>query len=145
MLNSAVLMFAFACQSQNEGLVYGDIESLRVEPTEITLVTSPEQPATADFTAFATMKDGEEIEMDLLSWKISNLSSGHVDEDGHFESVDTNGGVTDVIAQSFGVEASGPDDHRCASAATEFEMLEGSLRTGEIDQTMGMAQAVRNI
>lgn len=106
MLNSAVLMFAFACQSQNEGLVYGDIESLRVEPTEITLVTSPEQPAEADFTAFATMKDGEEIEMDLLSWKISNLSSGHVDEDGHFESVDTNGGVTDVIAQSFGVEAS---------------------------------------
>ena len=72
MLNSMMWMLALACQSQNEGLVYGDIESLRVEPTEITLITSPEQPATAELQIW-TMKDGEEIEM-VTSWKVSNSS-----------------------------------------------------------------------
>jgi hypothetical protein len=38
-----LLMWLFACQPQQEGLVQGDITSLRVEPTEITLVTKPTQ------------------------------------------------------------------------------------------------------
>ena len=86
------------------GLANGDIASIRVEPTELTLVTTPDEPASADFVAYATMADGTELEMDLLSWKVSNFSAGDIDEDGLFESVDTNGGITDVIAQSFGVE-----------------------------------------
>ena len=95
-----------ACQPEPTGLVNGDISSIRVEPTEMTLVTTPDEPAQADFIAYATMADGTEIEMDLLSWKVSNFSAGDIDEDGLFESVDTNGGITDIIAQSFGVEGS---------------------------------------
>ena len=93
-----------ACQPEPVGLANGDIASIRVEPTELTLVTTPDEPASAEFIAYATMADGTELEMDLLSWKVSNFSAGDIDEDGLFESVDTNGGITDVIAQSFGVE-----------------------------------------
>ena len=93
-----------ACQPEPLGLANGDIASIRVEPTELTLVTTPDEPAEAEFVAYATMADGTELEMDLLSWKVSNFSAGDIDEDGLFESVDTNGGITDVIAQSFGVE-----------------------------------------
>ena len=83
----------------------GDIASIRVEPTELTLVTTPDRAGVeAEFVAYATMADGTNLEMDLLSWKVSNFSAGDIDEDGLFESVDTNGGITDVIAQSFGVE-----------------------------------------
>ena len=95
-----------ACQPAPTGLANGDIASIRVEPTELTLVTTPDEPAEAEFIAYATMADGTELEMDLLSWKVSNFSAGDIDEDGLFESVDTNGGITDVIAQSFGVEGS---------------------------------------
>jgi hypothetical protein len=95
-----------ACQPDPMGLANGDIASIRVEPTEMTLITTPDAPAEADFIAYATMADGTELEMDLLSWKVSNFSAGEVDETGHFESVDTNGGITNVIAQSFGVEGS---------------------------------------
>ncbi len=98
------ILWLLSCQPDVEGLVQGDISLLRVEPSEITLITSPDTPAIADFNAFATLNDGTEIEMDLLSWKVSNFSAGGVDEDGLFESVDTNGGVTEIIAQSFGVE-----------------------------------------
>ena len=58
----------------------------------------------AEFVAFATMADG--TRRNGYSWKVSNFSAGDIDEDGLFESVDTNGGITDVIAQSFGVEGS---------------------------------------
>jgi hypothetical protein len=98
------ILWLLSCQPDVEGLVQGDISSLRVEPSEITLITTPDAPASAEFNAFATLNDGTEIEMDLLSWKVSNFSAGGVDEDGLFESVDTNGGVTEIIAQSFGVE-----------------------------------------
>lgn len=100
------LWTVLACQPEPTGLANGDIASIRVEPTELTLVTTPDEPAQAEFVAYATMADGTELEMDLLSWKVSNFSAGDIDEDGLFESVDTNGGITDVIAQSFGVEGS---------------------------------------
>ena len=93
------------CGAGGTGLVMGDITSLRVEPAELTLLTSPNNPAQTDFVAYATMSDGTEVEMDLLSWTVSNLSAGEIDEDGHFESVDSNGGITDIVAKSFGVEA----------------------------------------
>ncbi len=125
-----------ACQPEPTGLVNGDIASIRVEPTEMTLVTTPDEPAQADFVAYATMADGTELEMDLLSWKVSNFSAGDIDEDGHFESVDTNGGVTDIIAQSFGVEGSA----RVTVVFTE------DVVTGELDETVSLAfkEAVPN-
>ena len=67
-----------ACQPEPTGLVNGDISSIRVEPIEMTLVTTPDEPAQADFIAYATMADGTEIEMDLLSWKVSNFSAGDI-------------------------------------------------------------------
>jgi len=100
------ILWTVGCQPEPTGLVNGDITSIRVEPSELTLVTTPDEPATADFVAYATMIDGSELEMDLLSWKVSNFSAGDIDEDGLFETVDTNGGITDIIAQSFGVEGS---------------------------------------
>ena len=76
------LWMYLACQPAPTGLANGDIASIRVEPTELTLVTTPDEPAEAEFVAFATMADGTELEMDLLSWKVSNFSAGDIDEDG---------------------------------------------------------------
>ncbi len=118
-----------ACQPEPTGLVNGDIASIRVEPTEMTLVTTPDESAQADFVAYATMADGTELEMDLLSWKVSNFSAGDIDEDGHFESVDTNGGVTDIIAQSFGVEG----------AARVTVIFTEDVVTGDLDETVSSA------
>lgn len=118
-----------ACQPESTGLANGDIASIRVEPTEMTLVTTPDEPAQADFVAYATMADGTELEMDLLSWKVSNFSAGDIDEDGHFESVDTNGGVTDIIAQSFGVEG----------AARVTVIFTEDVVTGDLDEAVSSA------
>lgn len=99
-------LILLSCSGSSDGLALGDITALRVEPAEISLVTRPDQPAEAEFTAIATMKDGDEFEMDLISWSLSNLSTGDIDEDGWFEAVDTNGGISDVISTSLGVEGS---------------------------------------
>ena len=93
-----------SCNQESAGVQVGDVLSIRVEPTEVSLVTRPETPVTIDFVAYATLADGQEVEMDLVSWTSSNLSAGSIDEDGFFETVDTNGGITNVIANSLGVE-----------------------------------------
>lgn len=100
------ILSLLSCTSGSDGLVAGDITAVRIEPAELSLVTRPDEPALAEFTAFAMMKDGDEVELDLISWSLSNLSTGDIDEEGSFEAVDTNGGVTDVIGASFGVEGS---------------------------------------
>lgn len=105
-MSYVLILSLLSCTGESEGLMAGDITALRIEPAELSLVTRPEEPATAEFAAFATIKDGEEIEMDLISWSLSNLSTGEIDEDGFFETVDTNGGITDVIGASLGVEGS---------------------------------------
>lgn len=102
----AVFLSLLSCGSKNQGVVMGDITNVRVEPSEITVITRPNQPAETDFVAYATLTDGEEIAIDLVSWTVSNFSAGEVDEDGHFVSFDTNGGITDVVAKSLGVEGS---------------------------------------
>ena len=99
-------LLLLSCSGNPDGLAIGDITSLRVEPAELSLVTRPDQPAEAEFVSIATMKDGDEFEMDLISWSLSNLSTGEIDEDGWFEAVDTNGGISDVISASLGVEGS---------------------------------------
>ena len=43
----------------------GDIAVIRVELTELTLVITPDEPASAEFIAYATMADGTELEMHL--------------------------------------------------------------------------------
>jgi hypothetical protein len=83
-----------------------DIEEIRVEPESLELVSRPGISAEAEFSAVAKLYTGEEVQMDLISWESSNLSAGSVDEFGVFTSVDTNGGITDVIAKHFGVEGS---------------------------------------
>lgn len=91
----------------NDGLsvALSDVESLRVEPAEIALTTTDGQPATTTFTAIATLKDGEEFPLDLVSWSSSNLSAGNIDSEGAFASVDTNGGITTVEANHLGITA----------------------------------------
>ena len=79
-----------SCKGQSEGLMAGDITTIRIEPAELSLVTRPDEPAVAEFAAFATMKDGAEIEMDLISWSLSNLSTGEICDDV-FCTADTNG------------------------------------------------------
>lgn len=81
-----------------------DIKNIRVEPSELVISTSPGVPNTEEFIAYATLKNDDEIIMDLISWESSNLSAGSIDTEGIFTTVDTNGGVTNVVASHFGVE-----------------------------------------
>jgi Tol biopolymer transport system component len=100
-----ILLLSFlSCGKDELGLQVGDVSSIRVEPAQMELTTRPDTPVTVQFAAYATLSDGQEVEMDLISWNSSNLSAGSIDEDGLFETVDTNGGVTSISANSLGVE-----------------------------------------
>ena len=63
--------------------------------------------------AYATLNSGEELPLDLVSWQSSNLSAGNINGDGEFETVVTNGGVTNIIAKHFGVEEVCDTDRCC--------------------------------
>ena len=54
-----------------------------------------------DFVAYAVLDNDKEYRLDLISWESSNLSAGSLDENGLFTSIDTNGGITDVVANHF--------------------------------------------
>jgi len=82
----------------------GAVMTIKVEPAEITAQVRPGEPAEVGFTALATYSSGEEVPLSLVSWSTSNLSSGEIDSGGVFSSVDTNGGVTEIIATHDGVE-----------------------------------------
>ncbi len=83
-----------------------DFVEIVVEPSSLTLTTSPGVPASGTFRAYGVLRDGESLELDLISWSSTNLSAGSMDEDGVFTSVDTNGGITDIVASHFGLEGS---------------------------------------
>jgi hypothetical protein len=90
--------------SDKGGLV-SDVIAIEISPKTKTLYTRSGEPAEYQFVAVATFKDGSSREIDLVSWSLSNLSVGEIESNGWFTSVDTNGGVTEVIANHVGVEA----------------------------------------
>lgn len=83
----------------------GDIVSLRVEPDALVVYAGPGEPFEQQFIAYATLADGTELPIDLVQWGSSNESAGLIDSDGWFASVETNGGVTEISAQTFTHEA----------------------------------------
>ena len=92
--------------TDGEVIISSDIESIRIEPVEVTIETGGEEPTEVQFTAWATTKEGEEVETGMVSWAISNLSAGSIDENGTFSSSTLNGGVTNVTATHVGIEGS---------------------------------------
>ena len=83
------------------GISTDDVMTIRVEPQEAEIRTSPSQSDSIDFTAYAELDDGSEIVLDLVSWEISNLSAGFISSEGTFTSVESNGGITEILANHF--------------------------------------------
>lgn len=81
-----------------------EVLEIRIEPKRVNLVTNLDEPATVQLTAIATMKDGTEVETDMVSWTSSNHSAGDVDEDGMFNASADNGGVTTITATHVGIK-----------------------------------------
>jgi len=77
-----------------------------VDPAEILLSTDGTDADETQFVAWATTEKGEEVETDMVSWSVSNLSAGSVDSDGLFTTSTLNGGVTTVTATHVGIESS---------------------------------------
>ena len=76
-------MVLSACSSSEEEgdaepVFESDVESIRIEPATITISTDGTTPATVRFTAYATTDEGEEVETDMVSWSVSNLSAGEI-------------------------------------------------------------------
>ena len=102
--------FLVGCGSSKQGEEDEEVEvstlvSLRVEPAEVLLSTDGDDPGNIQFVAWATTETGEEVETDMVSWSVSNLSAGDVDNDGLFSTSTLNGGVTTVVATHLEVEA----------------------------------------
>ena len=128
-----ILFGLFACgggsdAQKEEGAVQSDLVALRVEPASITIETDGEAPGVVEFVAFATTETGEEVETDMVSWSVSNLSAGEVDISGHFESSILNGGVTSVTATHVGIEATA-----LVTIVYRQDLVLGDLSTGIID------------
>lgn len=87
-----------------EIIIDSDIESIRVEPSEIQIETDGEEPTVVEFKAMATTDSGEEVETEMVSWTVSNLSAGSIDDNGRFESSTLNGGIATVTANHVGIE-----------------------------------------
>ena len=76
----AVLMSCSGGGSEGDEapVIQSDVESIRIEPSTITLSTDGTTPATVRFVAYATTEEGEEVETDMVSWSVSNLSAGEI-------------------------------------------------------------------
>jgi hypothetical protein len=103
MLVSSLSILLLGCGSGGLSVEPSNIASLRVEPDALQLVTGDGEPATASFSAIATLKDGVEVPLDLVAWSSSNLSAGNIDPEGAFQAVETNGGVTTIDANHLGI------------------------------------------
>jgi hypothetical protein len=101
-----VILLLLACSGGTSSELSSDVVSIRVTPQDNVLEVRTGQPADLSFQAFATNPDGEEAPLDLVSWTSSNLSVGEMDPDGWFQSVDSNGGVTEIVATHLGVQGS---------------------------------------
>ncbi len=101
-----MILLLLACAGGSRGELSSDVVSIRVTPEDSVLEVRNGQPADLSFQAFATNPDGEEAPLDLVSWSSSNLSVGEMDPDGWFQSVDSNGGVTEIVATHLDVQGS---------------------------------------
>ena len=98
-----MILLLAACGIDSSNLETSDLDSLRIEPSELRLETELGSPAEAQLSAILVLNDGTEIELGEASWSSSNSSAGDVDEDGHFLSAETNGGITAIQASYLGV------------------------------------------
>ena len=90
--------------TDDEIVIESDIESIRVVPAEIEIETNGSLPTVVEFKAMATTDSGEEVETEMVSWSVSNLSAGSIDETGLFKSSTLNGGVATITANHVGIE-----------------------------------------
>jgi len=97
----------WGCGSQTGGVDTAPAETsvtaIRIEPENVNLVTSMDDPATVTFTAIATMRDGTEAPTRMVSWTSSNHSAGEIGQSGKFQAASDNGGVTTVTATHVGI------------------------------------------
>jgi len=122
-----------ACSSSDGGddeetVIQSDVESIRVEPASITLSTDGTTAGKVKFKAYATTDSGEEVETDMVSWSVSNLSAGEINTRGKFESSTLNGGVTTVTATHVGIEGTA-----VVTVVYEQDVLEGELPSSLVD------------
>ena len=123
-----------ACTSSEEAaddeepVFESDVESIRVEPATITISTDGTTPATVRFTAYATTEEGEEVETDMVSWSVSNLSAGDINGRGKFQSSTLNGGVTTVTATHVGIQGTAQ-----VTVVYEQDVVVGELGTALVD------------
>ena len=80
---------------------------IRVEPAEIEITSGPEGGDRVPFSAFRVESDGTETPLDVVTWELSNLSSGTLTSDGVFRPSTSNGGISWVVASLDGVEGKG--------------------------------------
>ena len=123
------LMLMVACGSSKETSeeteVTSELKELRVEPAEIQLSTDGDAPDEIQFVAYAKTETGEEVPTDMVSWSVSNLSAGSIDNDGLFTTAILNGGITTVTATHVGVEASAT-----VTVVYEQDQVVGEARRG---------------
>ena len=81
-----------------------EVQSIRVEPELLTIITGPDAAGQQDFDAFAVFTDGTETPLEVVSWEVSNKSSGTIDEAGRFTASSANGGETWITATLDDVE-----------------------------------------
>ena len=106
-----------------------DIVSIRVEPEVLELTVTDGEPGIATFMAYAELISGGEAPLEMVSWSISNLSSGTISSDGEFTSVDTNGGITEIIASHDGIEG----------AATVSVVYKTNIFEDDLDESIAAA------
>ena len=81
-----------------------ELMSIRVEPTELTVITGPDGAEPVQFVAIGTDAQEQEQELGTVEWTVSNRSAGEIDETGLFTPAVGNGGITWVTARLDGVE-----------------------------------------
>lgn len=126
---SSVLLLLSCNGGGGEGVTSSDIAAIWVEPAVLELTVTDGEPGEAQFEAWAELLSGGQVPLDLVSWSISNLSSGTITSDGVFTSVDTNGGITDIIATHDGIEGS----------ATVSVVYRTNIFEDDLDETVAAA------
>jgi len=108
-MRTGLLMALLAgCEGGGAGgkIESSSVESLRIEPDEATVETSPDEAGTLQLQAIATYDDGTEAPLEeLISWELSNQASGEIGDDGEFVASSENGGITTVTATHNGISA----------------------------------------
>ena len=135
------LMLMVACgsskESSEETEVVSELTELRVEPAEIQLSTDGDVADEIQFVAYAVTESGEEVPTDMVSWSVSNLSAGSIDNDGLFTTSVLNGGITTVTATHVGVEASAT-----VTVVYEQDQVVGELGAGIVAAFAGASASV---